>query len=122
MQRDNRINKRHKTLGLMSDISDGKSSYMAVVDDISKNGLKIAQIPASFNDGTPQCKAVIHCPSGDHSFTLRPCWVTATNKGMYKTIGFKIITPPAGWVNILKELENGGGELSFLVIEDDSRF
>jgi hypothetical protein len=104
----------------MSYISDGNSSFMGVVEDISKNGVRIAQIPADFDDSITKCQAVIQCPTGDHTFSLQPCWVRPTNRGMYKTVGFKILDPPPNWLAVVEELEKGGGELGFLVLSSDN--
>jgi hypothetical protein len=120
MGKKNRTSRRHKTLGLMSYIADGNSTFMGVVEDISKNGVRIAQIPADFNESIAQCQAVIQCPTGDYSISLQPCWVRSTNRGMYNTIGFKIIDPPPNWQAIVEDLENGGGELGFLVLSSDN--
>ncbi len=93
---------------------------MGVVEDISQSGVRIAQIPADFDDDIDHCTAVIHCPTGDYTITLQPCWSRSTNRGMYKTIGFLIVNPPPDWQSILDQLEEGAGmELGFLVLGND---
>ena len=120
MAKSDRKSTRHRTLGLMSYVSDGKSSFMGVVEDISQSGVRIAQIPSDFNDGVEQCTAVIQCPTGDYTISLQPCWIRSTNRGMYKTIGFTIVDPPPDWQSVLEQLEKGAGdELGFLVLGND---
>ena len=119
MEKNSRGSARHKTLGLMSFISDGKSSVLGVVEDLSATGLRVVQIPRDFDTSVQRCKAVINSPTGDFTVTLKPCWVTETNRGMYKTIGFQIVDPPPGWTAFVADLEKGTGELGFLVLDSD---
>lgn len=115
-----RAGPRHSTLGLMAFISDGRSTHISIVEEISKNGLRLTKIPTEFDDSAGECKAVVQSPSGDQKVSLLPCWVKSTNKGMYKTVGFKIENPPSGWENFIKELEKETGNLSFLLLGDDT--
>jgi hypothetical protein len=115
-----RTDSRHGTLGLMAFISDGRSTHISIVEEISKNGLRLTKIPTEFDDSADEYKAVVQSPSGDKKVSLHPCWVKSTNKGMYKTVGFKIENPPSGWEDFIKELEKETGNLSFLLLEDDT--
>jgi len=119
MDKSHRSNTRHKTLGLMSFVSDGKSSVLGIVEDLSKTGVRIAQVPNDFDTAVTSCKAVVHGPAGDFNIILKPCWVRETNRGMYKTIGFEIQNPPPGWTTFVEQLEAGTGELGFMVLGND---
>ena len=119
MDKSRRGSSRHKTLGLMTFISDGKSSVMGVVEDLSATGVRVVQIPRDFDTTVQRCKAVINGPGGDFTVALKPCWVKETNRGMYKSIGFQIVDPPPGWTSFVAELENGSGDLGFLVLDSD---
>lgn len=114
-----RVSPRHKILGLMAVISDGKTRYFGVVEDLSASGLRLTHIPADFDESADSCSGVVHSPSGDVHVSLHPCWIRATNKGMYRTIGFRIHNPPPGWQQIIAELEKSGGQLGFLVTGED---
>jgi hypothetical protein len=103
----------------MSVIIDGKSSILGVVEDLSARGVRVTQIPRDFDFTLPRCKAVINCPGGDFTLTLRTCWVKETNRGVYRTIGFQIVEPPAVWTAFVKELEGGSTELGSLVLDSD---
>ncbi len=111
--------KRIKALGLMTVISDGKSSYFGIVEEISEQGLRLAQIPTEFDDKTGECTAVVHSPSGDLNISLLPCWVKSTDRGMYKSVGFQIQNPPEDWQGFIKKMENEAGDLSFFLLKDD---
>lgn len=119
MGKNNRQSDRHKTLGLMSFISNGKSSVLGIVEDLSASGLRVAQVPLDFDDTVRQCKAVIHSPNGDFNIVLTPRWIKETNLGMYKTIGFQIVNPPASWTTFVAELESGASEIGFLIMNDN---
>lgn len=103
----------------MSFISDGKSSVLGIVEDLSANGLRIGQVPMDFDDTRPTCKAVINSPSGDFTIILKPRWVKETLPGMYKTIGFQIENPPEDWTRFVKELESGTSDVGSMVLDQD---
>ena len=119
MDKSHRKSARHKTLGLMSFISDGKSSVLGIVEDISASGIRVAQVPNDFDSAVKQCTAVIHGPTGDFNIILKPCWVRETNQGMYKTIGFQIHNPPEEWTVFVEQLEAGSDELGFMILGSD---
>lgn len=110
---------RHKLLGMMAVISDGKKQFFGVVEDLSRHGLRLAQVAANFDEFADNCSAVVQSPTGDVQVSLVLCWFHTTNRGMYKTLGFKIQTPPAGWQQMIEELEKNDGKLDFLIIEEN---
>lgn len=114
-----RVSPRQKILGLMAVLFDGRNKYFGVVEDLSKDGLRLTQVPAEFDESATSCSAVVHSPTGDVRVSLHPCWIRATSKGMYKTIGFQIHNPPQGWQGLIEELEKSGGPLGFMVVGED---
>jgi hypothetical protein len=114
-----RESRRHRILGLMAVLSNGKSKYLGVVEDLSEKGLCLTQVPADFDESAGSCTAVVNSPTGDVPVSLHPCWIRSTNRGMYKTIGFKIQNPPPGWQGLVEELGQSDGQLGFLVMEED---
>jgi hypothetical protein len=119
-ERNQRESARHKILGLMAVISDGKTKFFGVVEDLSENGLRLTQVPADFDESAGICSAVVNSPTGDVHISMHPCWIRPTHKGMYKTIGFKIHNPPPGWQGLIEELEKNKGQLGFLVLGDEN--
>ena len=99
-------------------ISDGKSSVLGIVEDLSAIGIRLGQIPLDFDENIQQCKAVIHSPAGDFNLVLTPRWSDETNRGMYKTIGFQIVDPPIGWSQFVADLESGSSEIGFMVLDN----
>lgn len=112
--------KRIKALGLMTVISDGKSSYFCNVEEVSEKGLRLAQVPTDFDDKNGECTAVVHSPSGDLNISLLPCWVKSTNRGMYKSVGFQIQNPPEDWQGFVKNMEKEAGNYSFFLLKEDN--
>lgn len=111
---------RHKTFSLMAVVSDGKSRYFGVIEDLSENGLRLTQVPAEFDDTAGICSAVVHSPTGDVNVSLQPCWIQPTNRGMYKTIGFRIQETTGRWQKLIEELESENGQLGFLLLDDEA--
>ncbi|GBE52146.1 hypothetical protein BMS3Bbin14_00604 [bacterium BMS3Bbin14] len=103
MKTNRRNSKRHQTMALMSNIYDGRDSFLGVVEDVSTTGLRVAKIPARFDDSKGKCVSLINGLVGDIKITMQPCWVRATNRGMYKMIGFKIPDPPPEWTKFVRE-------------------
>ena len=103
----------------MSFISDGKTSVLGIVEDLSVTGLRVGQVPMDFDDSVQQCKAVVHSPTGDFNMVLTIRWVEETNMGMYKSIGFQIASPPDGWIEFVTELESGTSDIGFMILGDD---
>jgi hypothetical protein len=108
---------RHETMGLMSNISDGKSTFVGVVEDISINGLRISQVPAKFDDTVDKCYSIVKGPKNDFAIALQPRWVHITNKGMYKMIGFEIEDPPANWADFVEGIKDNLTPFGFLMSE-----
>jgi len=112
---DSRENVRYKTIGLITNISDGTSAFFGVVEDISRNGLRISQVPAGFDDTVDRCFGIVNGPHDDFAIAIQPRWVRQTNKGMYKMIGFKIGGPPEKWTDFVEGLNENIDHSSFLV-------
>jgi hypothetical protein len=116
-----RVETRHKTLGLMAIVSDGKSQYFSIVEELSAQGLRLGKIPADFDQSADRCTAVVLAPFDDLNITLNFRWMRETNRGMYKTVGFHIPTPPYAWQSLVNDLKMENDHLSFLLFKDDSR-
>ena len=106
METNRRVSERHLTLGLMSNIFDGRSAVLGVVEDISHAGIRISNIPASFEDNVLTCYTVVNGPRRDFHLALQPRWVQFTNRGMYKMIGFQIQEPPPSWTGFIDSIES----------------
>jgi hypothetical protein len=49
MDDDRRKCKRYQVDGLSSNVSDGSSAFLVVVEDLSKNGVGLSQFPTNFD-------------------------------------------------------------------------
>jgi len=92
------------TMGLMSTVSDGKAAYLGVVEDISATGVCVSQVPSVFDDTVDKCFTVVKGPSRDFKVVLHPCWARATNRGMYKVIGFQVEDPSESWKKFVERI------------------
>lgn len=119
MDTNKRSVKRHPTLGLMSRVSDGKNAFMGIVEDISETGLRLSQVPADFDNTVDPCFTVVKGPIRDLKVFLHPCWVRATDRGMYKDIGFQINDPPLSWKRFIKQLIDESNQFHTFVAEVD---
>jgi len=105
---------RHMTMGLMSTVSDGKAAYLGVVEDISLSGMCLSQVPSVFDDTAEHCFTVVKGASRDYKIVLRPCWARATNRGMYKVIGFQIEEPSELWRKFVERIASESDPLHTL--------
>lgn len=62
----------------------------------------MADIPAKFNAESSECTAVISNKTRNYKVAIRPIW--STEEGIYKVVGFDIISPPAAWLAFVDEL------------------
>lgn len=106
MDINKRSSERLMTMGLMSTVSDGKAAYLGVVEDVSTSGVCLSQVPAVFDDTVERCFTVVKGPTCDYKFQLHPCWARATNRGMYKVIGFQIEDPSQSWKKFVEKMNS----------------
>ena len=113
MSDEKRQERRLRTPDLKSELSDGKSGFFVVVDDVSSNGIGLDRVPDSFDSTVQKCLAVINASSQDFNLTLQPCWTQSSPEGKHKRIGFKIDNPSTAWLEFVESLtteENDGGK------------
>ena len=119
MDTNKRSSERHTTMGLMSTVSDGKVAYLGVVEDISPSGVCLSQVPAVFDDTVDQCFTVVKGPSRDLKMVLHPRWAKATNRGMYKVIGFQIKEPSPSWEKFVKKVTSESDPYHVLLADEE---
>jgi hypothetical protein len=115
LEANSRESVRHETIGLMTNISDGKSTFVGVIEDVSRNGLRVSQVPANFDDTVDRCYSLVHGPHDNFAIALQPRWVRQTNRGMYKMIGFEIEAPPEKWTAFVEGMKDDMVQCCFLV-------
>lgn len=116
---DKRSCERHVTMGLMSTVFDGKDSYIGVIEDISNTGVCLSQVPAVFDDTADHCYTVLKGGGGEFKVMLHPCWARATNRGMYKIIGFAVEDPPQAWRKFVERLATESHPLHVMTTDSE---
>lgn len=108
MQANRRTAERMESVGLMTNLFDGRSGVLGLVEDISRGGLRVSAIPRAFEDGVETCYAVVNGGWRDFHLALRPRWAEPAprGRGVYKRVGFQILHPPIAWMNFIKEKED----------------
>lgn len=85
-----------------SSISDGINMFNGIVSNVSRNGIKLIDIPKKFETSSA-CVTVISGKGKNFKFHVMPRW--QKEDVFYKEIGLKIISPSLKWISFLKDLE-----------------
>ncbi len=88
---------------MVSTIADGNMLFEGMVSNISRNGLKVVDLPTKCRMKAKEYKAVISAKGRNYRLSLYPVWME--KNGMHIEVGFKIVTPTADWYLLLKELD-----------------
>jgi len=102
---ERRKHERFETPGLKTNISDGNTAFVVVVDDVSKKGVGVSEVPSGFDETVTKCLAVVNGPLRDFELTLQPRWVHVSGKSKNKRIGFQISDPPIEWLDFVEGLK-----------------
>ncbi|MBU0680024.1 MAG: hypothetical protein KKD73_01250 [Proteobacteria bacterium] len=87
---------------MVSAFSDGTHVFRGLVSNISKTGLKITDIPSKFIPATKKYATIVSSTDHKFKFKILPVWFDYT--GHRLEIGFKIVSPPAGWLTFLEQM------------------
>lgn len=87
---------------MYADISDSKRTFKGVVVNVSREGLKVSEIPVKFDFYSKKYTAVISDKDKNFKFHLKPRWSKLDSP--YKEIGFQIISPPLEWIRFINDL------------------
>ena len=96
--RENRIK-----VNMESNIYDGSHVFHGTVENVSRNGIKLFNIPQKFDTVSKSCVVVVSSKDKNFKFHVTPRWHKKDN--YYKEIGLKIISPPLKWISFMKDLE-----------------
>lgn len=88
---------------MSSSISDGKYMFDGIVANVSRHGVKIVDIPRKFDTRSRKCITVIMGGGRHFKFFVQPRW--SREEGLYKEVGFEIVSPPLSWTRFLNELD-----------------
>ena len=90
------------SVAMESSISDGTNMFNGFVSNVSRNGIKIIDVPKKL-DPSASYLTVISGKGKNFKFHVSPRWQKEDSH--YKEIGFKIISPSLKWIRFLKDLE-----------------
>ncbi len=88
---------------LEADISDGKGFYTGRVQDISRFGLSISDIPSRLDKSADIYSVILDGPGTHFKLLVRPVWEDAD--GDTKTIGAQIENSPWTWTEYVMKHE-----------------
>lgn len=91
-----------------ADISDGKGFYTGIVQDISRFGLSISDIPKRLDKTADIYSIILDGPGTHFKLLARPVW--EEEKGMSKKIGAQIENSPWTWTEYVMRNEPQIGE------------
>ena len=84
---------------MVSAFSDGTNIFRGLVSNISKTGIKVTDIPIKFLPVTQKYPTVVSTTDQKFKFMILPVWFNQTGRKL--EIGFKIVSPPAGWISYI---------------------
>ena len=87
----------------MADVFDGKGVFSGTVEDLSRKGIQLKNIPKRLNDKVKKFSVVVS--DGARSFKLlaRPRWTR--KRSISQTLGVEIVKAPLGWTEFVMSLE-----------------
>ncbi len=89
--------------GTVAEISDGRSSCMAVVGDISRQGIRLLGVPQSWFGRMDQARVIVHGLGQRYDLRIQPRWTEISDAG--PVIGAEIFSSSTGWSRFLLQSE-----------------
>ena len=84
---------------MVSAFSDGVNIFRGLVSNISKTGIKVTNITIKFLPATQKYPTVVSTNEQKFKFMILPVWFNQTGRKL--EIGFKIVSPPVGWISYI---------------------
>jgi hypothetical protein len=85
------------------DASDGDGFFQGMVQDVSRFGICIKNLPQRINDKAKKIIIVVTGNGRTFKMRARPCWGTLDNRE--KSVGAELINPPWDWTDFVASLE-----------------
>jgi hypothetical protein len=96
--RENRV-----TVALTTTVGAGNFMFEGMVANISRNGLKVTDLPMRFNPDEKKISTIIATPQGNFRMDVRTTWVR--DAGYSKDVGFEILSFGDKWIQLLDRLD-----------------
>ncbi|BHH83513.1 PilZ domain-containing protein [Desulforhopalus sp. 52FAK] len=91
-----RISQRIEVQNVVANLSNAKDSFAATVNDVSRDGILLSDIPISIQDKSEQLSIVVSANNTDYKMVVIPKWINEINS--QKRMGLEIIDAPLDWV------------------------
>jgi len=88
---------------LQVDISDGRGFFSGTVEDLSRFGLKLDDIPKRLDETARHLSVVVSGEGKNFKMYARPRW--ALGKSFSKQVGLEITSAPWGWTEFVMTFE-----------------
>jgi len=89
--------------GMMADISDGKRFFCGNVNNLSRLGLCLEEVPERMDHTAKRISVVLSGNGSSFKMVTRPCWSWQKDTG--KMLGLEIIKAPWGWTEFVMKNE-----------------
>lgn len=89
--------------GITADVSDGRGFYTATLEDISRFGLSLSDLPARVNKNSDKLTVVFAAGGVNYKLVLKLRWEQVN--GLHKTIGGLIDKSPWKWTDYVMKQE-----------------
>ncbi len=100
---ESRAYQRMEIQGLDADISDGIGFFPGVISDVSRFGIRMADLPKRISSDKRRMTIVISGHGKNFKMLVRPKWSSDT--GLRKMMGFEILNTPWEWTDFVMKLE-----------------
>lgn len=100
---------------LLVDISDGHGFFSGTLEDLSKQGLKIDDVPKKLDEKAKQLSLVVSGKGKHFKMNAQLRW--ALGKTFSKEVGLEIIQAPPGWEEFVMDFkpeDNNMSDIRFL--------
>lgn len=85
------------------DASDGEGFFQGMVENVSRFGICIKNLPKRINNKAKKIMIVVAGEGYNFKMNVRPRWSTFDNRD--KSIGAEIINPPWAWTEFVMSME-----------------
>jgi hypothetical protein len=98
--------RRHQRMmvnNLWADVSDGKGFFSGMVTDLSRFGLRMADLPTKLDNTSQRLSIVISGHGKNFKMLAKPRWA---ERGLsQKSVGVEIMNAPWGWTEFVMNFE-----------------
>ncbi len=96
--RENRVD-----VAMQSTLAAGNYFFDGMVENISRNGLKMSGIPTKFKTKSMTCTTIVSGRGKNFKLRVKPSW--SQENGIYQDVGFEILSSPVDWILMLNDLD-----------------